>query len=111
MCDGIPTPPTQQILPSRRSCVLDIHEDFLEVSNVTPELVLAHLYVRIRKPLVDARSSGTLVLQKSPALWISHMVLEGDGLVVRGLDVYEDTQLYIECATLNLAVIAPRSAI
>lgn len=89
-------PSTEQPVPSPSTCVLDIREDFLELSNATNALVLSRLYVRLKTG--PSRSSSTLVLQKAPRLWLTNMVLEGDGRVVRGVETDTESRLYMESA-------------
>lgn len=102
MCEGDP-PSTVQPLPSARTCVLDVHEDFLELSNSSSALALGHLYIRL-KTRDTARASSTFFLQKVPRLWMTDMVLEGDGEVVRGVDADENTRLYMESAISSSVV-------
>lgn len=95
-CNGAQAPDTQHPRPTPETCVLDIHEDFLELSNASSAVALRHLYVRL-KPR-QSRTSSTLFLQKVPKLFMTDMVLEGDGQAVRGVEAAESSRLYMESA-------------
>ena len=95
-CEGSEPPGTEQPLPTPSTCVLDIHEDFLELSNATTAVSMAHLYVRLQTG--SSRASSTYILQRSPLLWMTNMVLEGDGQVVRGVEADTGSRLYMESA-------------
>lgn len=102
MCDSAGTVETEQLVPSPRACVLDVHEDFLEASNSTRALLLSHLYVRLRG--TGGRSTATLILNKARALWLSHVALQGNAVPVRGIDVYESSRVYIAGAAVCVSV-------
>lgn len=106
MCDSTAPVETEQPLPSARACVLDVHEDFLEASNATRALLLSHLYVRLRD--TGGRSTATLILNKARALWLSHVALQGNVNAVRGMDIYENSRVYIAGVCL---LVPPPSAV
>lgn len=105
MCNSAAKVETEQLVPSPRACVLDVHEDFLEASNSTRALLLSHLYVRLRG--TGGRSTATLILNKARALWLSHVALQGNAVPVRGMDVYENSRVYIAGAAVCVFLHTP----
>jgi hypothetical protein len=83
-------PPTVAIPPrlTKRQCILDVREDFLEVSGPTNRLLLADLYIQLGSSGSERMRANSLMLHVAEGgMYIVNVTLKGDGKASRGVDV------------------------
>ena len=104
-CQALPSAESQVSTPPG-TCVLTVAEDFLETATTSSDLWLSNLQVRLI-PSGAPYVSAAMLLHRGGTLWLTDVILEGNGARCRGVDVVgaqtERRALYATRAPLLLA--------
>jgi hypothetical protein len=86
--------------PSIGQCSLTTNTSVFELSNISSELLLSDVYIRLNRTATQQASFVTLLAIKSGSAWITTTVFRGDRIRCRAVDIGRGQNLHARSVPL-----------